>query len=221
MLLGKLVSETGGTLSRGEDLAGNLARAGTEIDGGYTLTYQPAHGDDGRYHPVQVSVVRREADARSRGGYLSPLSAEARRAMREAAGGGPVAADAPPAPQPARRRLVRRDERDRDAGAGRRHLGARPQLRRAPADRTPRASTLKATTQGRQGPLRGHAVADARRRRRGRDAADRAEFDAPAGRVQLDMTILGIAGREAGLRRARSRGPGDEGRRRRCCCRRS
>src|SRR5687767_14928926 len=45
VLLGKLVSETGGTLSRGEDLAGNLARAGTEIDGGYTLTYLPAHGD--------------------------------------------------------------------------------------------------------------------------------------------------------------------------------
>ena len=40
VMLGKLVSETGGTLSRGEDLAGNLARAGTEIDGGYTLTYQ-------------------------------------------------------------------------------------------------------------------------------------------------------------------------------------
>ena len=72
MLLGKLVSETGGTLSRGEDLAGSLARAGTEIDGGYTLTYQPTRGDDGRYHPVQVTVVRREADARSRAGYVSP-----------------------------------------------------------------------------------------------------------------------------------------------------
>ena len=109
-MLGKLVSETGGTLSHGEDLAGNLARAGTEIDSGYTLTYVPAHGDDGRYHPVQVTVVRREADARSRGGYCRPLSAEARRALRDASGGGPVAPDATLAAQPAHRRLVRRDQ---------------------------------------------------------------------------------------------------------------
>ncbi len=85
-LLRKLVSETGGALLRGEDLAGSLALAGLEIDGGYTLTYQPSHGDYGRYHPVQVSLVRRYADARSRSGYLSPISAEARRAMREASG---------------------------------------------------------------------------------------------------------------------------------------
>ena len=65
-------------------------RAGTEIDSGYTLTYTPTHADDGRYHPVQVSVVRRAADARTRGGYVSMPSAEARRAMREAAGAGPI-----------------------------------------------------------------------------------------------------------------------------------
>ena len=26
------------------------------------ITYAPAHGDDGRYHPVQVTLVKREAD---------------------------------------------------------------------------------------------------------------------------------------------------------------
>jgi hypothetical protein len=90
VMLGKLVSETGGTLSHGEDLAGNLTRAGAEIDSGYTLTYLPSHGDDGRYHPVQVTVVRRESDARSRGGYVAPVSAEMRRALRDASGTGPA-----------------------------------------------------------------------------------------------------------------------------------
>lgn len=195
VMLARLVSETGGTLSRGEDLAGNLARAGTEIDGGYTLSYVPTHGDDGRYHPVQVSVVRREADARSRGGYVSMPSAEARRAMREAAGSGPILPT----------RLLRRSPLiDVWAGVtsatatdgrvvvtwepGRNSVGTAP----SNAARV----TLKATTRdgkvlfdGILTPMRVGGVADA-------TASDRAEFDAPSGRVQLDMTILGIAGQK-------------------------
>src|SRR4051794_6605539 len=87
-MLSRLVSETGGTYTRGGDLAAHLARAAAEIDNGYTLTYQPARADDGRYHPVTVSVVRRQADARTRGGYVAPPSAETRRAMREALASG-------------------------------------------------------------------------------------------------------------------------------------
>ena len=41
VVLSRLVSETGGTLSRGADLSANLAKAALEIDSGYTLTYQP------------------------------------------------------------------------------------------------------------------------------------------------------------------------------------
>lgn len=190
-LLGKLVSETGGRLSRGEDLAGDLTRAGTEIDGGYTLTYQPAHGDDGRYHPVQVSVVRREADARSRSGYLAPVSAEMRRAMRESAGGGPVLPT----------RLLRRSPlvnvwfgvTRATQAQGRVVVTWEPGRNFVGTGRSNAArATLKATTkdgavlfEGMLSPMRSAAAAD---------ATDRAEFDAPAGRVQLDMTILGIAG---------------------------
>jgi VWFA-related protein len=195
VMLASLVSQTGGTLSRGEDLAGNLVRAGTEIDSGYTLTYVPAHDDDGRYHPVQVSVVRREADARSRGGYISLPSAEARRAMRDAAASGPILPT----------RLLRRSPLiDVWAGVtsatategrvvvtwepGRNSVGTAP----SNAARV----TLKATTRdgkvlfdGMLTPMRVGGVADA-------TAPDRAEFDAPSGRVQLDMTILGIAGQK-------------------------
>ena len=193
VMLARLVSETGGTLSRGEDLAGNLARAGTEIDSGYTLTYAPAHGDDGRYHPVQVSVVRRDADARSRGGYVSMPSAEARRAMRETAGGGPILPT----------RLLRRSPlidvwsgvTRATATDGRVVVTWEPGRTTAGTARSNAARvTLKATTrdgkvlfEGMLTPMRVGGVADA-------TAADRAEFDAPSGPVQLDMIILGLAG---------------------------
>jgi VWFA-related protein len=193
VMLGKLVSETGGTLSHGDDLTGNMARAGTEIDDGYTLTYLPAHGDDGRFHPVQVTIVRRDADARSRGGYVSPLPAEARRAMRDAAGGGPVLPT----------RLLRHSPlidvwsgvTRATATNGRVVVTWEPGRNAVGTSRSNAARvTLTATTRdgtvlfdGIVAPMRVGGVADG-------TAADRAEFDAPAGRVQLDMTILGIAG---------------------------
>jgi hypothetical protein len=192
-MLASLVSETGGALSRGEDLAGNLARAGMEIDSGYTLTYVPAHGDDGRYHPVQVSIVGREADARSRGGYVSMPSAEARRAMREGAAGGPILPT----------RLLRRSPlidvwsgvTRATATEGRVVVTWEPGVNSVGTSRSKAARvTLKATTRdgkvlfdGMLTPMRVGGVADA-------TAPDRAEFDAPSGRVQLDMTILGVAG---------------------------
>ena len=195
VMLARLVSETGGTLSHGEDLAGNLARAGTEIDSGYTLTYVPTHADDGRYHPVQVSVVRREADARSRGGYVSVPSAETLRAMREAAESGPILPT----------RLLRRSPlidvwsgvTRATATDGRVVVTWEPGRNTAGTTRSNAARvTLKATTrdgkvlfEGLLTPMRVGGVADA-------TAADRAEFDAPSGRVQLDMTILGFAGEQ-------------------------
>jgi VWFA-related protein len=190
-LLGKLVSETGGALLRGEDLAGSLARAGHEIDGGYTLTYQPSHGDDGRYHPVQVSVARREADARSRSGYMSPMSAEARRAMREAS------APALPTRQLRRSPLVnvwfgvtRANETQ-----GRVVVTWEPGQNVVGTGRSNATrAALKATTkdgkvlfEGTLSPMRAGGATD---------RGDRAEFDAPAGRVQLDMTILSMSGQK-------------------------
>ena len=193
VLLGRLVAETGGTLSRGDDLAGNLARAAMEIDGGYTLTYVPARPDDGRYRPVQISLVRREADARSRGGYVSAPSAEMRRTMREAAEGGAAV----PARQLRRSPLVNiwSGVTRATATEGRVVVTWEPGRNAAGTTRSKAARvTLKATTldgtllfDGMLSPTRAGGMTDV-------GATDRAEFDAPAGRVQLDMTILGIAG---------------------------
>ena len=196
ILLGKLVSETGGTLSRGADLTGDLARAAAEMDGGYTLTYQPARPDDGRYHPVQIMVAarqRRELDARSRAGYVSAPSAEALRAMREATSTGPALP----------MRLLRRSPLidvwsgvTRIGSAGGRVMVTWEPGRNFTGTAKSNAArvTLKATTkegavlyEGALGPVRVGEAADPA-------SSDRAEFDAPAGRVQLEMTILGVRG---------------------------
>jgi len=193
VILGKLVAETGGTLTRGADLTGNLSRASREIDSGYVLTYEPAHGDDGKYHPVTVTMVRREADARTRAGYVSPPSAEMRRAMEEAMHSGPILPT----------RLLRRSPlidvwsgvTRMSSGQGRFVVTWEPghsltTMARSSASRVQLTATTKdgkVLYEGMLAPVRIGETADTAN-------ADRAEFDAPAGRVQLDMTILGIRG---------------------------
>ena len=192
-VLGKLVSETGGSLSRGVDLGTNLARAASEIDNGYTLTYQPTRPDDGRYHPVQISVVRRPVEARSRGGYIAPPSAEARRAAREALESGPILPT----------RLLRRSQlidvwsgvTRASENAGRVMVtwepgrGVSGTLKSAAARVMLKAATKdgKVLFEGMLAPVRVGTAADT-------TSPDRAEFDAAPGRVQLDMTILGMLG---------------------------
>jgi VWFA-related protein len=193
VILGQLVAETGGTLARGADLAGNLARASREVDSGYVLTYEPAHGDDGKYHPVTVTVVRREADARTRAGYVSQPSAEMRRAMEEAMHSGPILPT----------RLLRRSPlidvwsgvTRMSSGQGRFVVTWEPghslsSTARASASRVQLTATTKdgkVLYEGMLAPVRIGEAPDGAN-------ADRAEFDAPSGRVQIDMTILGIRG---------------------------
>jgi VWFA-related protein len=194
-VLNRLVTETGGTFARGENLAPNLARASTEIDSGYTLTYEPSRSDDGRYHPVSITVVKRAADARSRGGYVAPPSEEARRAMREILSPGPILPT----------RMLRRSPlvdiwsgvTRVSASEGRVVVTWEP-VRAASAAKTAGAARveLKATTkdgkvlfEGLLAPVRIGELPDA-------SSPDRAEFMAPTGRVQLDMNILGNGGQK-------------------------
>jgi VWFA-related protein len=189
--LDRFVSETGGMLARSGDLAADLARAAQEIDSGYTLTYQPTRADDGRYHPVQVSVVRRNAEARSRRGYISALSDETRRAL--SAGAGAILPT----------RLLRRSPLV-EVWSG--------VTRVSPSDgrvvvtwepgrsltRTGRSGAsrveLKATTKDGKVLFEGLLEPVRAGERTEGASGDRAEFDAPSGRVQLDMTILGMRG---------------------------
>jgi hypothetical protein len=144
---------------------------------------------------VAVTLPRREADARSRGGYVAPPSAEMRRALREAS-----AASGPALPTRLLRRsplievwsgLTRASSTDgrvmvtwkpgRSAGGGR-SAAARVALKATTRDG-------RVLFEGDLAPVRVGEPADAA-------SADRAEFDAPPGAVQLDLTILGIRGQK-------------------------
>jgi VWFA-related protein len=191
-MLRRIVEETGGALFPAEELSGGLKSMNRDLDGGYLLSYKPAHGEDGKFHTIKVRVLRRDAQARTRAGYVSPPSAEMRRLLR--------ASTSPPS-EPLR--MLKRSPfidvwsgltRAADAQG---HVVVTWEPGRLPgsnAKSTATTVTLKATTKdgkvlfdGTLAPVRG-AIEGAGQ------PSDRAEFDAPAGRVQLDMTILGERG---------------------------
>ena len=190
VMLAKLVSDTGGSLSRGPDLTGGIARMSGELDAGYTLVYTSPHGDDGRYHPVQVTLVKREADARARAGYVSAPSEEMRRAMAA------LSTDTPRAPERFLHRssmvqmwtgVTRMTDTDAQIAVTWQPGSGFTGTIKSGASRV----TLKATTpdgkvlfDGTLAPIRASAGND----------GDHAEFIAPAGRVLLDMKVLGIGG---------------------------
>jgi len=142
---------------------------------------------------VQISVVRRPVEARSRGGYIAPPSAEARRAAREALESGPILPT----------RLLRRSQlidvwsgvTRASENAGRVMVtwepgrGVSGTLKSAAARVMLKAATKdgKVLFEGMLAPVRVGTAADT-------TSPDRAEFDAAPGRVQLDMTILGMLG---------------------------
>lgn len=194
-VLTRLVTETGGTFARADNIADSLARASIEIDSGYTLTYEPSRNDDGRYHPVTIAVVKREADARSRGGYVAPPSAETRRAMREMLAPGPILPTRMLRRSPlidvwsgvtrateTEGRVVVTWEPVRAPGTAKASGAARVELKATTKDGT-------VLFEGMLSPLRVGELPDTM-------SPDRAEFTAPTGRVQLDMNILGIGGQK-------------------------
>jgi VWFA-related protein len=191
-VLATLAAQTGGTFNTGPDLEGALRQASRELDSGYLLTFHPAGSDDGKFHEVTVRTSRRGAQVRARAGYVSPPSPEARRALRSTV---PMLDTARPLRRSpliqvwsgvtrasdTRARVVVTWEPGRSLGGTMRSSAARV--------------TLKATTRdgallfdGTLEPVRGIGETAG--------SADRAEFDAPAGPVQLDMAILGERGQQ-------------------------
>jgi VWFA-related protein len=184
-----LTAQTGGTLASGPDLGDKLDAVSHDLDTGYTLTYTPAHGNDGRFHELRVTTRRKEARVRVRAGYVSPMSAEMRRKLL----GDP---SAPARPMRALHRsplidvwsgvarVVDADGRvvvtwePGTAGRGVKSNAARVSLTATKQDGTVLFDGMLAPVRGFDG-----AANDSR-----------AEFNAPTGRVQLDMTILGIHG---------------------------
>ena len=192
----RMVRETGGMLFRGGDLSANLSRAATELDSGYTLTYTPTHGEDGKFHPIQVNVIRgvlakaagKNDVARTRAGYVSPLPPDL--AVTARSKGGPVLSTRPLHKSPLIEVWSGITRIDPTYG----HIAVT--WLPAPNSNQTVQIAIKATTgdgkllfEGFLAPVRvGEPVNNAN--------PDRVEFVAPPGRVQIDMTLLNSRGQK-------------------------
>jgi VWFA-related protein len=82
-VLQALARQTGGdALPAGQDLSPAFQRVSTDLDSYYVLTFAPAISHDGRFHSLQISTSRRDAQVRTRSGYWAPLQTELRAAPR-------------------------------------------------------------------------------------------------------------------------------------------
>ena len=182
-----VAAQTGGDFNAGvASFAGGLTRLARELDAHYVLTCQPPHGDDGRFHSVQISVKRPDARVRARTGYLAPLSAELR-----------AAAARPAAPA----RVLRRSGLIQSWSGFTRGAQRQPRvtftwepaaLRPGTAQPTPALLVMTASTPRGAVLFDGQVAAVGPAARSG--SANRAEFDAPAGRVLIDIKVLDAKG---------------------------
>ena len=186
-----LARQTGGdALPAGQDLGPALQRVSRDLDSYYVLTFTAPHGNDGRFHPVQVTAKRRDAQVRARAGYWSPLQSELRAAAARIE-------LTPILPTRALRRSPFIESwfgQTVEPGGGRRIIFTwTPSPARTPARGKPPARpdvvALKVTTpagavlfDGEVGAARGGNTSSLR--------PDSAVFQATPGRLQFDLTIL-------------------------------
>jgi VWFA-related protein len=184
-----LATQTGGEYTAGGELLdAALARVSRDLDTHYVLTYRPSHGFDGRFHALQLAVKRRDAQVRARSGYLAPMSAQMRAAR--------VAAQTSwTGPRPLRRSplihawtgFTRTAE-----GAARVTVTWEPKrltgsIRRSP----PEAIVLTASRPDGEVIFQGRLAPVGAPKGETRDAA---AFEAPAGRLLIDMNVVDGAG---------------------------
>lgn len=188
-VLQRLATETGGDLvTGGGDLRAGLARMAQNLGAGYVIAFESPHGRDGQYHAISLRVKRRDARVLARAGFWMSTPVASR--------------PAPGLPSFASTRMLHRSALiDAWLGVTRsQDGGARLVLTWAPADRDttralerPSMVVVHATT------LDGHVVFDGQvsplpDTGEPPSAVDRAVFEAPAGRLQIDMKIFGADG---------------------------
>jgi VWFA-related protein len=177
-----LVMDTGGDLFSGTAaFETGFARMASDVQGHYVLTYRAAHGNDGRFHALQVGVKRQDAQVRARSGYVAPLSAVMRAALT------------PPAPTTMR--VLRRSSLIQSwSGTTPKESGGTVMLTWSPlmlaTSTRSKAASVVITAAAPDGTvLFDAAVAPAGEGRTG-SAPDHASFEAPAGPIRVDMKIL-------------------------------
>jgi hypothetical protein len=74
-----LARQTGGdAVAAGQDLLPALQRVSRDLDSYYVLTFTSTSPTDGRFHTLQITSSRRDAQVRARSGYWAPLPSELR-----------------------------------------------------------------------------------------------------------------------------------------------
>jgi VWFA-related protein len=81
-----VAEQTGGAYHAGvASFPDGMTRLFRELDSHYVLSYHSPHGDDGRFHAVQITLKRPDALVRARAGYVAPLAIDLRAASMPSA----------------------------------------------------------------------------------------------------------------------------------------
>ena len=82
-----LTAQTGGAMISGtRDLEQALARVARDLDAHYVVSFRAPHGNDGRFHALQIGVNRPGAEVRAQRGYVAPAPPAARSAAAPTTG---------------------------------------------------------------------------------------------------------------------------------------
>jgi VWFA-related protein len=180
-----LAAQTGGRAVEADALVSGLARLADDLQAYYALSYQPAQAD-GRFHAVEIRAKRRNAIVHTRPGYWAPLAKEVRAMLASSAS----------LPAISRRALRRSPAIDAWVGIARDAEGrARMVISWEPRARGisgPAVVAVQARTAA------GKVLFDGRLARVGSDSIvppDSARFEAPPGRVEVDLNIYDAEGK--------------------------
>jgi VWFA-related protein len=182
-----VAAQTGGDFNAGvATFASGLARMVRELDSHYVLTYQAPHGEDGRFHSLQISLHRPDARVRARAGYVAPLSADLRAARA-------------PAPAISTRALKRSGLIQAWSGVvkgthGKAMVTFTWEPAGVPGDPRPTPALIVVTASTPDGTVLFDGSVSPASTPSSAPGANRAEFEAPAGRVLLDVKVLDAKG---------------------------
>jgi VWFA-related protein len=186
--LASLARQSGGAvLAPGADLYAALQHVSRDLDSYYVVTYRSNAPNDGRFRRVEISAGRRDAAVRARAGYWTPLPVE-QRAVAARAYVPPVMSLRPIRRSP----LIESWFGSMIDGDGNRRAiftwtPAAPTPAAKPAGRADLVSLKVSTPSGRV--LFEGDVAPAHTNSVVAHRSDSAAFEAPAGRLLVDLTI--------------------------------
>jgi VWFA-related protein len=191
--LRSLTTESGGRLFAGPaEREAGFARMMSDLDAHYVVSYRAAHGNDGRFHQVQVGVKRPDVQVRARSGYVAAMPETMRAAL------------APPSTAPLR--VLRRSSfiqswsgvTPAEDGRAVVMVTWAPSASRAltvtAAAQRPQASTVMITASTPDGTVLFDGPVGPTGDRVSPGVPNHASFDAPVGPVRVDMKILDVKG---------------------------